>query len=305
MADQHNSLSVDPGDAVTSLDEVSFTSSLSGEVLIQYAAADLSKPQYSLRIQDMPEGERPRERLFHLGPKSLSTAELIAVVLGPGQGSPGLSSVGLAQHLLGVLRDGEIDALVKLQSISAEELLEIQGIGPAKAATLVAALELGKRVFHRRPTTGTVLDDPRVAADALAEHLMWETQEHFAVVCLNIKHQLLSTKVLTKGTSSETLAHPKDVFAAALRGRAARIIVAHNHPSGSLTPSRDDIALTRQLLQAANIIGIPLLDHLMLGGGDYRSLRQTTTLWQEEPQDEAMQKSPSVDDGGHNQESTF
>lgn len=294
MADQHNSQCVDPDDAVASLDGISLKRSLSGEALIQYAAADLSQPEYTLRIQDMPEGERPRERLFHLGPKSLSTAELIAVVLGLGQGSPGLSSVGLGQHLLGVLRDDDIDALVKLQSISAEELLEIQGIGPAKAATLVAALELGKRVFHRRPTTGTVLDDPRVAAEALAEHLMWETQEHFAVVCLNIKHQLLSTKVLTKGTASETLAHPKDVFAAALRRNAARIIVAHNHPSGALSPSRDDIALTRQLLQAANIIGIPLLDHLILGGGDYRSLRQTTTLWQEEPQDEAMQKSPTV-----------
>jgi DNA repair protein RadC len=294
MADQHNSPSVDSLDPVAPLEDMSFGSSPTGEALTPYAAADLSQPEYTLRIQDIPEGERPRDRLFHLGPKSLSTAELIAVVLGTGHGSPGLSSLGLAQHLLGVLRDGDIDALVKLQNISAEELLDIPGIGPAKAATLVAALELGKRVFHRRPTTGAVLDDPRVAAEALAEHLMWETQEHFAVVCLNIKHQLLSTKVLTKGTSSETLAHPKDVFVAALRGNAARIIVAHNHPSGSLSPSRDDITLTRQLLQAANIMGIPLLDHLILGGGDYRSLRQTTMLWQEEPQDEAMQKSPTV-----------
>ncbi|RZM77777.1 RadC family protein [Leptolyngbya iicbica] len=294
MAERHNVTPFHSPGTLPSLDTVAFEASPSGEVLIEYAAADLSQAGYSIRLKDLPDGERPRERLFALGPKSLSTAELLAVVLGPGQGSPGLSSVGLAQHVLSVLRDSNADALVKLQHIESGELLDIQGIGPAKAATLIAALELGKRVFQRRPLPGTVLDDPRVAADALAPQLMWETQEHFAVVCLNIKHQLLSTKVLTKGTSSETLAHPKDVFVAALRGNAARIIVAHNHPSGSLSPSRDDITLTRQLLQAANIMGIPLLDHLILGGGDFRSLRQTTMLWQEEPQDEAMQKSPTV-----------
>lgn len=294
MAEQQKVTSFHLPGTIPSLDTAAFGNTASGEVLIEYAAADLSKSGYSIRLKDLPDSERPRERLFALGPKSLSTAELLAVVLGPGQGSPGLSSVGLAQHVLAVLRDSNADVLVKLQHIESGELLDIQGIGPAKAATLLAALELGKRVFHRRPLPGKVLDHPQVAADALAPQLMWETQEHFAVVCLDIKHQILSTKVLTKGTSTETLAHPRDVFAAALRGGAARVIVAHNHPSGSLHPSSDDIMLTRQLLQAANIIGIPVLDHLILGGGDYRRLRQTTMLWQEEPQDEAMQKSPTV-----------
>lgn len=251
-----------------------------------YASADLSRPEYTLRVRDMPEGERPRERLLAYGPKALSTAELLAILFGTGQASPGLSSVGLAQQVLSCLSDGGSDALEKLQQVTVEDLIPLPGIGPAKAATIVAAIELGKRVFSRGPAQRTVIDDPALAAAALSQDLMWETREHFAVVCLSIKHQLLSTKVLTRGTSTETLAHPKDVFTTALRGGAARIIVAHNHPSGSLEPSPEDLSLTRQLLQGARIIGIPVLDHLILGNGDYVSLRQTTSLWSEVPQDE-------------------
>lgn len=192
MAERHNVTPFHSPGTLPSLDTVAFEASPSGEVLIEYAAADLSQAGYSIRLKDLPDGERPRERLFALGPKSLSTAELLAVVLGPGQGSPGLSSVGLAQHVLSVLRDSNADALVKLQHIESGELLDIQGIGPAKAATLIAALELGKRVFQRRPLPGTVLDDPRVAADALAPQLMWETQEHlpWCVSTLSISYCL-------------------------------------------------------------------------------------------------------------------
>ena len=130
-----------------------------------------------------------------------------------------------------------------------------------------------------------MIDDPALAAAALSEQLMWEPREHFAVMCLNIRHQLLSTKILTRGTPTETLADPRDIFSAALRAGAARIIVAHNHPSGNLEPSSEDLRLTRQLLRSANIISVPVLDHLILGGGNYQSLRQTTSLWEEEPQE--------------------
>lgn len=250
-----------------------------------YAAADLSRPEYTLRVQDMPEEDRPRERLFHHGPKALSTAELLSILFGTGNGSTGLSSVGLAQAVLQVLRDGDGDVMEKLQRVTVDDLLHISGIGPAKAATLVASIELGKRVFNRVPVQRTVIDDPAVAVAALTQHLMWETREHFAVVCLNIRHQLLTTKVLTRGTETETLANPRDIFGEALRGGAVRIIVAHNHPSGNLEPSPEDLSLTQQLLKSAKIIGIPVLDHLILGGGNFCSLRQTTTLWQEDPQE--------------------
>ncbi|MBD2115199.1 DNA repair protein RadC [Nodosilinea sp. FACHB-141] len=227
--------------------------------------------------------ERPRERLRQLGPKALSLAELLSILVGPGQALPGRSSIEIAHALLGTLHDSDAaDGIKRLQKITVEELLHVPGVGLAKAASIVAAIELGKRVFHHIPAYRTVVDDPAIAVAALTPYLMWEPREHFAMVCLDVRHQLLSTKVLTIGTETETLAHPRDIFQAALKAGAARIIVAHNHPSGSLEPSPEDLALTRQLLQGANIIGVPVLDHLILGGGTYRSLRETTGLWQEE-----------------------
>jgi DNA repair protein RadC len=261
-----------------------------------YAAANLTQPEYTLRVRDMPQAERPRNRLFSLGPGALSTAELLALLLGTGTGSSHLSAVGLAQHLLQRLREGDADVLERLQRVTPEELCEIRGIGSAKAAVIIAAVELGKRIYNRGPVQGTVIDDPGIAASALSQQLMWEERELLAIVCLNIKHQILSTKVLTVGTPTETLAHPRDIFGLALRSGAARIIIAHNHPSGDISPSKDDIALTRQLLQGATVVGLPVLDHLILGQGNYRSLRQTTTLWQEEPQGDEGAQNLSVNE---------
>jgi len=130
----------------------------------------------------------------------------------------------------------------------------------------------------------TVIDDPSVAAAALSSDLMWQAQERFAVLLLDVKHRLIGTQIITIGTATETLASPRDIFREVLRQGATRVVVAHNHPSGSLEPSSEDITLTRQLLEGAQLLGIPLLDHLILGHGEFRSLRQTTTLWQECPQ---------------------
>ena len=105
------------------------------------------------------------------------------------------------------------------------------------------------------------------------------------MVLLDIRHRLLGTKVITIGTATETLAHPREIFKEVIRNGAVRCIVAHNHPSGNLDPSPEDLSLTRQLLQGAQILAIPVLDHLIIGNGDYRSLRQSTQLWQETPQD--------------------
>jgi len=113
---------------------------------------------------------------------------------------------------------------------------------------------------------------------------MWQTQERFAVLLLVVKHRLIRTQVITIGTATETLAHPRDIFREVIRQGATRVIVAHNHPSGNVEPSTEDIVLTRQLLSGAQFLGIPLLDHLILGNGDHCSLRQTTALWNEVPQ---------------------
>ena len=238
---------------------------------------------YSLRVADMAEAERPRERLLAHGAKRLSAAELIAILLGTGQGAGKLSAVGLGHFLLQHLGQDQHngDGLSALREVTAEELVKVSGIGPAKAATILAAIELGKRVLQSQPLNLTVVDDPSVAAAALGHELMWQSQERFAVLLLDVKHRIIGTKVVSIGTATETLAHPREIFREVIRRGATRVIVAHNHPSGSLEPSAEDITLTRQLLKAAQILGIPLLDHLILGNGDFASIRQTSDLWNE------------------------
>ena len=240
---------------------------------------------YSLRIADLPSSERPRERLMALGAKNLGTAELIAILLGTGQGKGKLSAVGLGQYILQQLSQNQRDPMDVLRDINHQELINIHGVGPAKATTILAAVELGKRAFLSRPTERTVIDSPVAAAAALSHDLMWQSQERFAVVLLDAKNQLLGTKVITIGTATETLAHPREIFREVLRQGATRLIIAHNHPTGRVEPSPEDIALTEQLLKAAQFLYIPLLDHLILGDGNHQSLRQTmTTLWDKYPQ---------------------
>ncbi|MDR5639858.1 MULTISPECIES: DNA repair protein RadC [unclassified Thermosynechococcus] len=242
---------------------------------------------YSLRVADLPVGDRPREKLLSQGARYLSSAELLAILLGTGQGAGKLSAVGLGQFILKQLgeRSGNsTDAVSLLRDITPEELMAIPGVGPAKATTILAAVELGKRVFQSRPGEQTIIDNPALAAAVLSTDLMWQPTERFAVLLLDVRHRLLGSHVITVGTATETLVHPREVFREAVRRNASRLIIAHNHPSGSLAPSQADLDLTKQILQAGQIMGIPVLDHLILGNGDYQSLRETTSLWQEVPQ---------------------
>ncbi len=236
---------------------------------------------YSLRIADIPLSERPRERLLHLGAKNLATAELIAILLGTGQGKGKLSAVGLGQYILNQLSRNQRDPLDVLREISAPELMNIPGIGPAKATTILAGVELGKRAFQFRPNIKAVVDSPQSAASAFSHELMWQSQERFAVLLLDSKNSLIGTHVITIGIANETLVHPREVFKEAIRQSATNIIVAHNHPSGNLEPSPEDFMLTEKLLQSASIIGIPILDHLIIGNGDHHSMRQNCNLWEQ------------------------
>ncbi|MDJ0797300.1 MAG: DNA repair protein RadC [Calothrix sp. MO_167.B12] len=239
---------------------------------------------YCLRVADIPTNERPRERLMTNGAKVLATAELIAILLGTGQGAGKLSAIGLGQYILHELGKCDRDPLVALRNITAAELMQIPGIGPAKATTILAAIELGKRTFQSRPDERTEIDSPVAAAAALSQDLMWQTKERFAVLLLDVKNRLLGTKVITIGTATETLAPPREIFREVIRQGATRLIVAHNHPSGNVEPSQEDIDLTRQLLAGSQLLSIPLLDHLILGDGNHQSLREITTLWDEYPQ---------------------
>ncbi len=241
---------------------------------------------YSLRIADLPISERPRERLMAVGAKNLTEAELLAILISTGQTKGNLSAIGLAQHILQELGKHQRSPLDMLREVNPRELMRIPGIGPAKAATIIAAVELGKRTFKFRPNERVNVDSPASAAAILSNDLMWQDQERFAVVMLDVNNRLLATKILTIGTATETLIHPREVFRETIRQGATKLIIAHNHPSGNLEPSSEDIYLTEQLLQGSQYLDIPLLDHLILGNGDHQSLRQKTDLWQRYPQTE-------------------
>ncbi len=241
---------------------------------------------YSLRIADLPTSERPRERLMAVGAKNLSEAELLAILISTGQTRGNLSAIGLAQHILQELGRYKRAPLDVLRDVNPRELMRIPGIGPAKAATIIAAVELGKRTFKFRPNERVAVNSPAAAAAVLTNDLMWQNQERFAVLMLDVKNYLLASKILTIGTATETLIHPREVFRETVRQGATKLIVAHNHPSGILEPSTEDIYLTEQLLQGSQCLDIPLLDHLILGNGDHQSLRQGTDLWIRYPQGE-------------------
>lgn len=234
---------------------------------------------YNPRILDLPATERPRERLAAFGSRSLSNAELLAILLGTGQGPGKLSAVGLGQLILQTLGGDRQDPLAVLRDTSLAELTQIHGVGTAKATTILAAVELGKRILQTRPLDRAVIDSPAAAAAALSQDLMWQPQERFALLLLDPKNRLLATQVLTIGSETQSLAPPRDIFREIIRQGAAGCIIAHNHPSGDLTPSPEDLDLTRHLLMGAQFLDLPLLDHLIVGYGDFCSLRETTDLW--------------------------
>ncbi|PZV02943.1 MAG: hypothetical protein DCF32_14425 [Leptolyngbya sp.] len=164
--------------------------------------------------------------------------------------------------------------------------LRAAGLTQPQVGKVQAAIELGRRAYLEIPKDqNPVIDDPAVAAALLGADMMWQRVERFAVIALDVKHRVIGVEIIAQGTQTECLAHPREIFGWLMRVGAVRGIIAHNHPSGSLEPSPDDIQLTRQILKGAQTLAVPILDHLIIGNGDYRSLRQTTSLWQETPQE--------------------
>jgi DNA repair protein RadC len=149
----------------------------------------------------------------------------------------------------------------------------LPSLTPKRLEKLQAALELGRQLYVEETPLGEVVDTPAAAA-AVFNCIAWEPTEKFAIACLDVKHRLLTLDVISSGTATETLAHPREIFASLLRAGATRAIIAHNHPSGSTEPSQEDISLTRQLLAASKVMGIPILDHLVVSRGGYTSIRQ-------------------------------
>ncbi|GAB2672948.1 DNA repair protein RadC [Paenibacillus thermoaerophilus] len=220
-----------------------------------------------LTLREMPQEERPRERMLAQGAKALSNAELLAVLLRTG--SVRESAVTLAQRLL-----AEAGGLRGLAERTTEELTRLRGIGVAKALQVQAGIELGRRLSAAARESAPVLRAPRDVAELLMEELRFLRQEHFVVLYLNTKNRLIGKETLSVGSLNATVVHPREVFRSAILRSAASIICAHNHPSGDPEPSREDVLLTRRLAEAGELIGIRLLDHVVIGDHRFSSLKE-------------------------------
>mgnify|MGYP006280045375 CR=1 FL=1 len=218
-------------------------------------------------VREMPEEDRPRERLARLGAEALRDAELVAVLFRTGTNRAG--AVEVAERVL-----REFGNLRRLSNASLEEIQRVHGVGKVKAIELKAALELGKRLAaYRRKNTVKVRGPQDVAEKLMLKFKEYET-ERFVSVLLNTKNEIVKEVDISRGGIDGTLANPRDVFRAAVREGAAAVIVAHNHPSGDPEPSRMDIELTERLSKAAELLGIPLHDHVILGDERYVSMKE-------------------------------
>ncbi len=223
--------------------------------------------EYRPMMRDLPSGERPRERLRDRGPGSLSNAELLAILLRTG--TAGENVVDLAARLL-----SHFQGLDGLAQASHQELCGVHGLGEAKAAQLQAALELGVRLpAARRPERPSVRS-PQDVADLLMAEMSLLEQEHFRVVVLNTKNQVMATPEVYKGSVNATSIRTAEVFREAVRQNCPAIIVVHNHPSGDPAPSDEDVAVTRELVAAGEQLDIDLLDHVVIGRHAFVSLKE-------------------------------
>ena len=216
-------------------------------------------------IKEIPLNDRPREKMAANGAAVLTDAELIAILLRTGTAEK--SAIDIASEMTA---DGGL--YKRLAGITRlNELTNIKGLGQAKAATVLAALEIGRRIASAKPIEKIHLSCPQDVADFLMPRLRYAAKEQFVVILLNNKNKVIGTEVVSEGSLSSSIVHPREVFAPAILHHAAAIMVAHNHPSGDPKPSIEDEEVTRLLLRCGKVLGIPMIDHVIIGDGNYYS----------------------------------
>lgn len=220
-----------------------------------------------LMIKDVPNCERPRERLLKEGASALSNQELIAIILGTGTKQE--SVIQLSQRLL-----HHFQGLRLLKDATIDELKMIKGIGSTKAIQLRAAIELGSRIHKLKNEDRIIIRSPEDVSNYVMEDMRFLTQEHFVCLYLNTKNHVMQKKTIFIGSLNASIVHPREVYKEAFRHSAASIICAHNHPSGDPSPSREDIEVTKRLVECGKVIGIELLDHIIIGDGTFTSLKE-------------------------------
>ena len=227
----------------------------------------------AIMVRDLPADERPREKLIQEGAARLSNAELLAILLRTGTKES--SVLGVAEQVLARFKDLGLAAMM---GMSVPELSGIKGVGAAKAATILAAVELGRRLSQKAAEKVEIVHGPEDAAHYAMPRYRFEKKEHFAVMLLNTKNHILGLSDISVGSLSASVVHPREVFRAALRYAAAAMILFHNHPSGDPSPSKEDIQVTHRLVKAGQVMDIPVLDHIILGDNRFLSLKEKGML---------------------------
>lgn len=221
----------------------------------------------SYSIQHLPEQDRPRERLLRYGAESLSSAELIAIILGSGTKTTPI--LQLAQEII-----SRFGTVKRLAEATVEELCEIKGIGPAKAIQLRASLSLGLRASNGVLPLKRRIQGPLDAYEILRQELENEKRELFVTILVDVRGYVINHQIVSIGTLSSAPIHPREVFYPAIRHKAASIVLVHNHPSGDPTPSNEDFEITKILIEAGALMGIPVNDHIIIAERGYVSLRE-------------------------------
>ncbi|HIE31630.1 MAG TPA: JAB domain-containing protein [Methanosarcinales archaeon] len=220
--------------------------------------------EYRFTVKEMPEDERPREKLIRHGPDALSTPELLAIIMRVGNAKE--NAIQLATRLLNDYN------LEKLSKASVVELKNTLGIGDAKACQILACFELGRRLltYESHPAIKT----PRDVAGIMSPEMSHLKKEHFKGAYLDIKSRLIHEETIFVGSLGESTVHPREIFKIAIEKSAAGVILVHNHPSGDPTPSSADVAFTKRMVEAGNLIGIEVYDHVIIGSDGYASLKE-------------------------------
>lgn len=218
-----------------------------------------------MKIKELPEEDRPREKLILRGPQFLSDAELIAILLRTG--TKGRSVISVAQELLAKEKN-----LANLASKSVAALQKNNGIGKDKAATLSAAFEIARRILSQQKyLSNKKITSPQEIAEELIPLLRDENKEQFIVVCLNKSNKIIRKEIISIGSLDSSIVHPREIFKVAVENNAASIILVHNHPSGNPEPSNEDISITKKLVESGKIMNIPVFDHIIIAGNTYTS----------------------------------
>ncbi|HHX00463.1 MAG TPA: DNA repair protein RadC [Acholeplasmataceae bacterium] len=224
----------------------------------------------SYMVREMPLADRPRERLVKYGATSLANYELLAIILGTG--TKDKSVLDLAKKVL-----IEFEELNRLNEVTVNELMKIKGIGKAKAISIIAAIEFGKRV-NQPINLGVRIKDSRDAYNFLKDSLQNEMQENLVCIYLNNNSEVINVKTISIGSISNTIFNPRDILKWALKYSAVAIILAHNHPSGNITPSMEDVIVTKNIIKAAKIVDILVVDHIIIGKNRFYSFLENRKL---------------------------